>query len=137
MAAARAPRPDVPDPHRRSGTPRPPVRAVRGGAPARATAARQPGSRIRWDRVGRMALLCVLLGITALFVGPLLSLRSTLAESDAKQAEVQRLQRENTRLKQRQSALKSKGTLELEARRRGMVRPTERPFVVRGLPKGP
>ncbi|XAY07443.1 Cell division protein FtsL [Paraconexibacter sp. AEG42_29] len=84
-----------------------------------------------------MALLCVLLGITALFVGPLLSLRSTLAESDAKQAEVQRLQRENTRLKQRQSALKSKGTLELEARRRGMVRPTERPFVVRGLPKGP
>lgn len=134
MAAARHPRPDVPDPHRRGrAASQPPVRAVRGGAP-RGAAARQPGARVRWDRVGRIALLLVLTGITALFVGPLWSLRSTMAESNAKKAEVQRLERENARLKARRAALHSPGELEKEARRLGMVRRGERPFVVRDLP---
>jgi cell division protein FtsB len=84
-----------------------------------------------------MALLLVLIGIVGLYVGPLHSYWSTRHEAAARHGEVVRLQHENTRLRARRAALRSKGTLEKEARRLGMVRPGERPFVVRGLPKGP
>ena len=53
----------------------------------------------------------------------------------AKQAQVERLQRENAELQARRKALGTPAALEREARRMGMVRPDERPFVVRGLPK--
>jgi cell division protein FtsB len=87
--------------------------------------------------VGRTALLLVLIGIVGLFIGPLHSYWATRHEAAARHNEVVRLQHENARLRGRRAALKSKGTLEKEARRLGMVRPGERPFVVRGLPKGP
>jgi cell division protein FtsB len=134
MAAARARRADpAPAPAK---APRPAVEAVK--RPSRATAApAQAGSGIRWDRVGRMVLLLVLVGIVSLYIGPLHSYWSTRQEAQAKRNEVQRLQRENTRLRERRAALRSKGTLEKEARRLGMVRPGERPYSVSGLPKGP
>ncbi|MCW2958043.1 MAG: septum formation initiator family protein [Solirubrobacterales bacterium] len=84
-----------------------------------------------------MALLLVLLGIVSLYIGPLHSYWATRQEAQAKRNDVTQLQRENARLKQRRAALRSKGTLEKEARRLGMVRPGERPFSVSGLPKGP
>ncbi|MCW2998461.1 MAG: septum formation initiator family protein [Solirubrobacterales bacterium] len=134
MAAARARRADpAPAP---ANAPRPAVRAVK--RPSRATATAVPaGSGIRWDRVGRMVLLLVLVGIVSLYIGPLHSYWSTRHESQAKRNDVQRLQRENVRLRERRAALRSKGTLEKEARRLGMVRPGERPYSVSGLPKGP
>lgn len=102
-----------------------------------ASASASAGRGIRWDRVGRIALLLVLVGIVGLYIGPLHSYWSTRQEAQSKRAEVQRLQRENVRLRERRVALRSKGTIELEARRQGMVEPGQRPFVVRGLPKGP
>jgi hypothetical protein len=51
--------------------------------------------------VGRIALLCVLLGIVALYIGPARSYWSALGESKTKRAEVQRLQREHDRLQAR------------------------------------
>ena len=51
-------------------------------------------------------------------------------------ADVQRLERENKRLRARRTALRDPVALEREARRLGMVRPGEKPFVVSGLPKG-
>lgn len=135
MAAARARRAD---PTSTPGKPRPPVKAVQG--PRRATASATAGrinSGIRWDRVGRMALLLVLLGIVSLYVGPLHSYWATRQASQAKHNEVTQLKRDNARLKERRAALRSKGTLQREARRLGMVRPGERPFAVSGLPKGP
>jgi cell division protein FtsB len=84
-----------------------------------------------------MVLLLVLVGIVSLYIGPLHSYWSTRHESQAKRNDVQRLQRENVRLRERRAALRSKGTLEKEARRLGMVRPGERPYSVSGLPKGP
>ena len=92
-------------------------------------------ARIRWDRVGRVALLLVLLLIVYLYVGPVRSWWSTWQDSKAKQAEVTRLERENAQLRARKAALQTPEALEREARRMGMVRPDERPFVVRGLPK--
>ena len=97
--------------------------------------ARALPARIRWDRVGRVALLLVLLLIVYLYVGPVRSWWSTWQDSKAKQAQVERLERENAELQARRKALGTPAALEREARRMGMVRPDERPFVVRGLPR--
>jgi cell division protein FtsB len=92
-------------------------------------------ARIRWDRVGRFALLAVLLLMAYLYVGPVRSWWSTWQESKAKQAEISHLEHENAALRARRAQLSDPRALEREARRMGMVRPDERPFVVRGLPK--
>ena len=85
--------------------------------------------------MGRVALLLVLLLIVFLYVGPIRSWWSTWQDSKAKAAEVTRLEHENARLRERRAALRSPAALEREARAMGMVKPDERPFVVRGLPK--
>jgi len=92
--------------------------------------------RVRWDRVGRVALLCVLVGIVALYVGPARSYWSALGESKAKRAEVQRLQREHDRLRARKRALSQPETLEREARKLGYVMPGEKAYVIEDLPAG-
>jgi cell division protein FtsB len=95
--------------------------------------ARQP--RVRWDRIGRLALLFVLVLLVYLYVGPARSYWSTFHSAKAKRAEVAKLEHENTRLRARQRALHQASTLETEARRLGMVRPGEVPYVVRHLPR--
>jgi cell division protein FtsB len=96
-------------------------------------AARNAAARIRWDRVGRVALLLVLVGVLLLYVNPLRSWFSTLHESNARHAEVARLEHENAVLRHRQAELQNPRALEREARRLGMIRPGERPYVVSGL----
>jgi cell division protein FtsB len=93
-----------------------------------------PPSRIRWDRVGRLALIAVLLFILALYIRPLAGYYSSWQESKAKRAEVEQLRRENKELRVRRAALSSPKALEQEARRLGMVKPGERAFSVKGLP---
>jgi cell division protein FtsB len=92
------------------------------------------GRAIRWDRVGRVALLVVLLGVVALYVGPSITFLHTYREAQARRGEVSALQAENKRLRARRTALKNPRTLEREARRLGLVKPGERPFIVKGLP---
>jgi hypothetical protein len=84
-----------------------------------------------------VALLATFLGILLLYVGPARSWFSTWQEAKHKRADVQRLRADNDRLRRRQRELLAPGTLEREARDLGMVRPGERAFVVRGLPRGP
>ncbi|HEU4974996.1 MAG TPA: septum formation initiator family protein [Baekduia sp.] len=105
--------------------PRPRPRVVAGGARG-----------IRWDRVGRVALLVVLFGVVALYIGPSITFVKTLRESKARSAQVQTLQRENARLRARRTALNNPRVVEGEARRLGLVKPGERPFIVKGLPGG-
>lgn len=107
----------------RAAQQRPKPRVVAGG-----------GRAIRWDRVGRVALLVVLVGVVALYVGPSISFLQTYKEAKARRGEVHALQAENQRLRARKKALKDPRTLEREARRLGLVKPGERPFVVQGLP---
>src|SRR6266576_617337 len=90
---------------------------------------------VRWDRVGRVALLLVLGLILLLYLGPARSFYSTWRESHSKRDQVRRLTAENVRLNARRRALGDPRTLEAEARKLGMVRPTERAYVVKGLPK--
>ena len=95
-------------------------------------AARLPA--IRWDRVGRCALLAVFAGIVLLYLGPARSLLQAWGQSKAHTAEVRALQREHDRLEARRRALQRPGVMEQEARRLGYVRPGERAYVIRGLP---
>jgi cell division protein FtsB len=104
-------------------------RAVAGG--------QRRGAGIRWDRVSRVAMLFVLVGILILYIGPVRSYFATRHRAAAQSAVVRSLRQENTRLRERRNALSHPATLEREARRLGMLRPGEKPFVVRGLPKGP
>jgi cell division protein FtsB len=124
MASAR----NAPAP-RRAPARRQRPRAISGGA------GRAAG--IRWDRIGRVALLVVLVGILALYVGPARSWWTTWHVAKQRRAEVAGLQRENERLRARARALRDPNALERDARRLGMVRPGERSYVVKGLPKGP
>ena len=94
------------------------------------------GAAIRWDRISRYGLLAVMVGLLFLYVNPARSFIDTLRESHHRQAEVRGLLQENKRLEARKRALNDPHTLEAAARRLGMVRPGERPYVVRGLPRG-
>ncbi|MDQ3675595.1 MAG: septum formation initiator family protein [Actinomycetota bacterium] len=92
--------------------------------------------RVRWDRVGRMALLVVGLLLIYLYINPLRTWVSTLQEAKTKRGEVAELQREHRELVQRKRTLQLPGAVDTEARRLGMVRRDERAFVVRGLQRG-
>jgi len=92
--------------------------------------------RVRWDRIGRMALLFVGLLLIYLYINPLRTYRSTWQEAKTKRSEVSQLQREHDQLVRRQRVLRSPGSIETEARRLGMVKPDERAYIVRGLPRG-
>ncbi|MDQ3630934.1 MAG: septum formation initiator family protein [Actinomycetota bacterium] len=117
------------DPHAVTAAPRAPRR--------RPTAVAGGGQRIRWDRLSRVAILLVLVGVAALYVGPLVSFWSARGEAATRRVQVEQLREENTELRAKREALKNGGALEAEARRLGMIRPGERPFVVENLPGGP
>ncbi len=91
-------------------------------------------SVVRWDRVGRIALLLVLLGVLALYVRPGMAYIGALRDAKHKRADIARLEAETSRLRARRAALRNPKVIEIEARRLGMVRPGERPYVVADLP---
>jgi cell division protein FtsB len=92
-------------------------------------------TRIRWDRLGRWALITVLGLVLYLYIGPAASWVSTYKEAKRKRAEVATLQAENERLRERRRELRDPAALEREARRLGMVKAGEKSYVIEGLPK--
>ncbi len=94
-----------------------------------------PRTRIRWDRVGRIALLCVFAFVLYLYIGPTRTWISTYGESKERRSQVAELREDNAQLRARQKELRSPSALEKEARRLGMVKAGERAYVVEGLPK--
>ena len=117
------------DPHAVTAPPRAPRARPSAGTGGR--------PRIRWDRLSRLAILLVLVGVAALYIGPLASFWSARGEAATRRAQGERLREENTRRRARREALRNGGALEVEARRLGLIRPGERPFVVENLPAGP
>ena len=95
--------------------------------------ARGRGTRIDWERTGRIALVLVLFLIIALYVNPLAGFVDAWQESKAEQAHLAELERTNEDLKQRVGALAGPGGAEREARKMGMVSEGERAYVLRGL----
>ncbi len=86
--------------------------------------------RIRWDRVGRWALICVFAFVLYLYVGPARTWVTTYAEAKRKRAEVEHVRVDNARLRERKRQLERRGAVELEARRLGMVKAGEKLYVV-------
>jgi cell division protein FtsB len=92
-------------------------------------------TNIRWDRLGRLALLGTLLVILLLYVSPAKHWLQQSSTASAQRQELDDLSKENKRLKRRVKALRDPGALEREARRLGMVRQGERAYVIENLPR--
>jgi cell division protein FtsB len=97
--------------------------------------ARATSARIRWDRLGRWALIFVFLLVVYLYLGPARAWVGAYAQAKDKRREVAVLRAEHARLEARVRELRSPAALEREARELGMVKAGERAFVVRGLPR--
>ena len=91
-------------------------------------------TRIRWDRLGRWALIAVFAFVIYLYIGPAASWVSTYREAKKKR-EVAALKVENQRLRERRKELRDPASLEREARRLGMVKAGEKSYVIQGLPR--
>ena len=90
-------------------------------------------TRIRWDRLGRWALIMVLGLVLYLYIGPAMSWVSAYKEAKRKRADVAALKAENRRLLDRRKELRDPAALEREARRLGMVKAGEKSYVVQGV----
>src|SRR5215207_7872133 len=93
---------------------------TRRSAP-RPTARPRRGGRIRWDRLGRIALLAMLGVILLLYVSPTKHWIEQSGTRSAQKRELDQLTAENA-------------TLEQEARRLGMVKRGERSYVIENPP---
>jgi cell division protein FtsB len=87
-------------------------------------------SRIRWDRVGRWALICVFAFVIYLYIGPARTWVSTYGEAKRKREEVATLRERNEQLRHEQRRLARAGAVELEARKLGMVKAGEKLYVI-------
>ena len=92
-------------------------------------------SGIRWDRLGRVALLITLVAIVLSYASPARQWIKQSGTASHQKQQLGELNSENANLKRRLRALRDPGALEREARRLGMVKAGEKAYVVEGLPK--
>jgi cell division protein FtsB len=109
-------------------------RAYAARAPRRRVRRRVGPSRIRWDRVGRVALVLVLFGVLVSYLNPVVNLLQAWQGSKASEHQLSQLKQQKVQLQQQLRDVSSPATLEREARKLGMVRPGEHAYVVKGLP---
>ena len=91
-------------------------------------------SGIRWDRLGRVALLITLVVIVLSYLSPARHWLQQSGTAGRQKQELTQLTGEKKRLRSRLRALRDPGALEREARRLGMVRVGERSYVIENLP---
>lgn len=89
---------------------------------------------MRWDRVGRAALLCVAVALAAFYISAAVSTFAAWRQSAAVHGALARLEREHARLARERRNLSSRTTVEAEALRMGMTHPGEQQYMVTGLP---
>jgi cell division protein FtsB len=102
-------------------------------APRRRVQRRVGPSRIRWDRVGRIALVLVLFGVLVSYLNPVVNLFEAWQGSKSSEQQLTQLKQEQTQLRGQLREVSSPATLEREARRLGMVEPGEHAYVIHGL----
>lgn len=85
---------------------------------------------IRWERLPRNWLIAIVLIMAFLYIPPLHSYWEQRKETTAAKVTLQELGKQNRELKARSKALKRNSTIEMEARKLGMVKADERPFVI-------
>jgi hypothetical protein len=91
-------------------------------------------SGIRWDRLGRVALLITLFVIVLSYASPAKKWLKQSGTASHQKQELGDLVKEKRELDKRLRALRDPGALEREARRLGMVRVGERSYVIENLP---
>jgi hypothetical protein len=91
-------------------------------------------ARVRWDRLGRWAMLFVLGALFYLYLGAGIRMLSTWHQARRDRAAVVAMEREHAALMRQHQALGRQGTIEAEARRLGMMKKGELQYVVNGLP---
>jgi cell division protein FtsB len=91
-------------------------------------------SGIRWDRLGRVALMGTLLVILFSYASPARQWIKQSGTAGHQRDQLGELNKEKRALKRRLHALRDPGALEREARRLGMVRAGERSYVIENLP---
>ena len=106
---------------------------ARRPAPRRRPAGRRGGTRIHWDRVGRVALTLVLAAVLYSYLNPVIDFVKTYTATTDARVRLHEVQHENTRLHWRIQHADDPIVLNAKARAQGMVAPEETPLVVRGL----
>lgn len=91
------------------------------------------GSRIRWDRFGRVVLVLVLFVVLASYVGPSLHVFESWRESKGAEARLAELKAENAELTRKAKALESDAAVMAEARKLGLVGASEQAYVLDGI----
>jgi len=91
-------------------------------------------ARVRWDRLGRIAMLCLLVALAYLYVSAGVRIYSTWRQARGDSTVLATLEREHTQLQHQHEALGRRGTVEEEARGLGMMHTGEQPYVIPGLP---
>lgn len=105
----------------------------RPAARKRRPAARSGPSRIKWDRVGRIALTLVLAAVLYSYLNPAIDFVKAYTATTAAKAELHELLETNQRLHRRVQSSDDPSVLNHEARTQGMVAEGETPIVVRRL----
>lgn len=108
-----------------------PVRR-RPAARKRRPAARSGPSRIKWDRVGRIALTVVLFAVLYSYLNPAIDFVKTYTGTTAAKEKLHELQHQNRRLHNRIQSSEDPLVVERESRAQGMVAEGETPAVLRG-----
>lgn len=101
--------------------------------PAPRSRARRPASRVRWDKVGRVALVVVLAAVLASYVNPIVNFVDAWKDSRTEHSALAELKAKNAKLRERAAALSGADATERVARKSGMVAEGEVPYVIRGL----
>jgi cell division protein FtsB len=105
----------------------------RPAARSRRPAARSGPSRVKWDRIGRIALTVVLAAVLYSYLNPAIDFVKTYTATTAAKAKLHELQHTNTRLHEQVQSAADPAVVDRAAREQGMVAEGETPIVVRGL----
>jgi cell division protein FtsL len=119
-------------PSARAGAAAPSRTRRTGKRTTRASAATLP--RVRWDRVGRLAMLVVLAVLLYLYLSAGIRMLSTWHQSRHDSTTVATMEREHKALVRQRESLGRQGTIEAQARNLGMKKSNERQYVVPDLP---
>lgn len=96
-------------------------------------AARSGPSRIKWDRVGRVALTLVIAAVLYSYLHPTIAFFNTYTGTTAAKEKLHDLLKENRQLHNRIQSSGEQQVVEREARSQGMVAEGETPTVLHGL----
>ncbi|HSS32606.1 MAG TPA: hypothetical protein VLL27_04935 [Solirubrobacterales bacterium] len=112
---------------------RPVASQRRPAARQRRPAARSGPSRIKWDRVGRIALVVVLAAVLYSYLNPAIDFVKTYTATTAAKEKLHVLLHENRRLHDQVQSADDPIVIDRKARGQGMVLEGETPTVLRGL----